>query len=210
MAAPALTSDGWVVNASFEAAPSVICTAVDVAPVRSAPVKLIVYDPAGPTIARFVKVATPFVVETVVSAVDLPTRRVTLKGSQGNEYTFTARPEIKNLPQLKVGDKVTATFARRMVVTVRSDDAPPSQERSNTYHTARPGEKPGMLMAEETEKVARVTAIDTVNRRADLEFADGIVKSVPVRSDVDLSRYKVGDNVVIRVTSGLTVLARTP
>ncbi len=76
--------------------------------------------------------------------------------------------------------------------------------------TAMPGEKPGLLMAAETEAVARVTAIDSVNRTADLEFLDGTAKQVPVRSDVDLSKYKVGDSVVIRATTSVTVLVTTP
>jgi Cu/Ag efflux protein CusF len=151
-----------------------------------------------------------FTAQAVVSAVDIPTRRVTLTGSEGGQFTFTAGPEIKNLPQVKVGDKVTATFARRMVVVVRSDEATPSLARSSTGATALPGAKPGMLVAEETQAVARVKAIDSVNRTADLEFSDGTVKTFPVRSDVDLSRYKAGDNVVIRVTTGLTVLVESP
>ena len=148
--------------------------------------------------------------EAIVSAVDVPSRRVTLTGPGGDSVTFTASPEIKNLPQMHVGDKVTATFARRMYVSVRSDNAPPSIERSRLHETARPGEKPGMMAAKETEMVARIRAIDPVSRVADLEFADGVVERVPVRPDVDLSRYKVGDNAVIRVTSALTVLVRTP
>ena len=40
-----------------------------------------------------------------------------------------------------------------------------------------------------------------------LKFADGRTHTVPVRFDVDLSRYKVGDSVIIRVTSTLSVLA---
>jgi len=64
-----------------------------------------------------------------------------------------------------------------------------------------------MMVAEETKVVARVKSIDPASRRAELEFADGTVRSVPVRQDIDLSRYKVGDNVVIRSTTALTVLA---
>lgn len=151
-----------------------------------------------------------YTAQAIVTAVDLTTRRVTLTDSAGKEYTFTAGPEIKNLPQLRVNDKVTATFARRLVVTVRSADESPSNTHVILSATAPSGEKPGMLAAEHTERVGRVTAIDTVNRTADLEFVDGIVKRVPVRSDVDLSRYNVGDNVVISVTSALKVIAETP
>jgi hypothetical protein len=131
-----------------------------------------------------------FIAQAVVSAVDVPTRRVTLTGPEGGQFTFTAGPGVKNLAQVRVGDKVTATFAQRMVVTVRSDEAQPSLARSTTQATARPGE----------------IGIDRVNRTAELQFADGVVKTVPVRADVDLSRYNVGDNVIIRATTALTVL----
>ena len=147
-----------------------------------------------------------FRVEAVVSAVDMATRRVTLTGPEGKQHTFTAGPEIKNLGQLKVGDKVSATFARRFVVMVRRDDAPPSESYDTVSATARMGERPGMLVAEETKIVARVNSIDSANRTAVLEFPDRTFRTVPVRPDVDLSKYRVGDNVVIRTTTALNVL----
>jgi hypothetical protein len=114
------------------------------------------------------------------------------------------------LPQVKVGDKVSATFARRMVVVVGSESGSPALASQSVAARAVPGEKPKMLIAEETEAVARVISIDAVSRTAQLEFADNVIKTVPVRSDVDLSKYKVGDTVTIRVTSALTVLVQTP
>ena len=147
-----------------------------------------------------------FRVEAVVSAVDMASRRVTLTGPQGKQHTFTAGPEIKNLGQLKVGDKVSATFARRFVVTVRRDDAPPSESYDTVSATARMGERPGMMVAEETKVVARVKSIDAANRKAELEFPDQSVRTVPLRPDIDLSKYRVGDNVVIRTTTALNVL----
>jgi hypothetical protein len=151
-----------------------------------------------------------FTVEAIVTAVDQSNRHVTLKDSEGDEFTFVAEPEVKNLPQVHVGDKVTGTFTRRIFVAVRADDASPSVSHETARGTAMPGEKPGVLVAEESEAVARVVAIDTVNRTADLQFVNGLVKSVPVRSDVDLSKYNVGDSVVIRATTSLTILVETP
>ena len=148
-----------------------------------------------------------FRVQAAVSAVDMATRHVTLTGPEGRQYTFTAGPEIKNLAQVKVGDKVSATFTRRLLVTVRRDEAPPSETYDTVSATAKMGDRPGMLVAEETKIVARVRSIDTAKRAADLEFPDNTVRTVPVRQDVDLSKYKAGDNVVIRETTALTVLA---
>lgn len=147
-----------------------------------------------------------FRAQAVVSAVDLTTRKVTLTGPEGRQHSFTAGPEIKNLAQLKVGEKVSATFARRFVVTVRRDDAPTSETYDTVSATARLGDKPGMLVAEEAKIVARVTSIDVAGRTAQLEFPDGTSRTVPVRPDVDLAQYRAGDNVVIRTTTALTVL----
>jgi hypothetical protein len=151
-----------------------------------------------------------FRVQAVISAVDMNTRRVTLTGPEGRSYTFTAGPEIKNLAQTRVGDKVSATFARRLLITVRRDDAPPGETYDTTSATARLGEKPGMLVAEEVKITARVKSINASTRTAELEFSDGSVAAVTARPDVDLSKYTVGDNVVIRSTTTLTVLAETP
>jgi hypothetical protein len=60
------------------------------------------------------------------------------------------------------------------------------------------------------EVIASVKAIDTVKRTATLGFSDGSIRVITVRSDVDLTRYKVGDSVVIRVTTALSVIVRTP
>lgn len=147
-----------------------------------------------------------FRAQAVVSAVNTTTRKVTLTGPEGRQYTFTAGPEIRNLAQLKVGEKVSATFGRRFVVMVRRDDAPPSETYDTVSATARLGDKPGMLVAEETKIVARVKSIDTSSRTASLEFPDGTSRTVSVRPDVDLSQYRAGDNVVIRTTTALTVL----
>jgi hypothetical protein len=151
-----------------------------------------------------------YTVQAIVTAVDLGTRRVTLTGSNGEESSFTASPEIKNLSQLHVNDKVTATFARRMVVTVGSDAASPSNTQTRASSTAPLGEKPGMMVAEQTERVGRVAAIDSTKRTADLAFVDGIARGVPVRADVDLTRYKVGDTITIQVTNALLVIAESP
>jgi len=151
-----------------------------------------------------------YIVQAIVKEVDLINRHVTLQDSGGEKFTFTAGPEIKNLQHLHVNDKVTATFARRIVVTVRSNDDPASYSRESLEATARVGAKPGMLVAEESKHVAVVTAINSDARTADLKFDSGTAYGVPVRSDVEMSKYKVGDNVIIRVTRALTVLTETP
>ena len=120
---------------------------------------------------------------------------------------FTAGPEIQNFDQIHVGDKVNVTIAEKLVVFVRGgDDADPTVTHAAALATAPKGAKPGAIVAEGYEIVANVKAIDSDARTATLEFSEGQTRVVKIRKDVDLSKYKVGDNVVIRVTETIAVL----
>ena len=57
---------------------------------------------------------------------------------------------------------------------------------------------------------AKVTAIDTQHRKATLQFEDGSSRVVAVREDVDLSKRKVGESVVIRITESLAIQVAKP
>jgi translation elongation factor P/translation initiation factor 5A len=151
-----------------------------------------------------------FTVGATVTDVEKSSRHVTLTASDGSKTAFTAGPEIRNFDQLRVGDKVTATISERLVVFVRSSGEDPSVTHAAMLATAPKGAKPGAMVAETYEVVANVKAIDSARRTATLQFSDGQSKTIPVRSDVDLSRYKIGDSVVIRVTAALSVLVENP
>jgi Cu/Ag efflux protein CusF len=73
------------------------------------------------------KQAAPVKGEAVVSAVDVTatvtkinhkTRKVTLKASDGQEYSFVAGDAVKNLAQVKTGDVVTATYTEALAIKV--------------------------------------------------------------------------------------------
>jgi len=148
------------------------------------------------------------IVEALVTSVDVPNRRVTLKGPEGRQFTFDVNPQIQDISALKPNDKVIATFSRRVWVTVKREDEPASNTYEKTWRGSGAGEMPNRLAEQETTKVGRITAIDAAARTADVAFVDDVVKRIPVRSDVNLSNYKVGDNVVVRVSTLLTVLSQ--
>jgi Cu/Ag efflux protein CusF len=151
-----------------------------------------------------------FTATATVSAIDPAARRITLESQNGNAVSFTAGPQIRNFDQIKAGDKVTATVTERLVVFVRSGGTPPSASHAAALATAPKGAKPGALAAEAYELTATVQSIDPNSRTATLKFADGQTRTVAVRPDVDLSRYKVDDTVVIRITAALAVLVESP
>jgi hypothetical protein len=146
-----------------------------------------------------------------VEAVDQKTRKVTLKGEDGDSATFTAGPEVKNLDQVKVGDTLKAVLKERLTVYVKKGGDPDASATYAAAVAAAPkGAKPGAMIGESYEVIASVTAIDAKTRTATLKFVDGRTKQVKVRDDVDLTRYAVGDMVVIRVSVALGLLVTTP
>src|SRR5262245_39980124 len=79
----------------------------------------------------------------VVQAIDLSTRGVTLKGEDGNVFTFVAGDQVKNLPQVRVGDTVKATYTESVALEVRRvEGGTPELSVAATGGSAAPGEKP--------------------------------------------------------------------
>ena len=158
---------------------------------------------AGGTVEETIKASA------TVAAVDQSTRKVTLKTDDGTEASFTAPPEVKNFEQIRVGDKVNATIHSQLFVYV-GRNAGPSQSQQAEVITTPKGAKPGAIVAQNYETVAKVKAIDAANRLATLQFVGGETRIVPIRPDVDLTKYKVGDGVIIQVTQQLMLLVESP
>jgi hypothetical protein len=151
-----------------------------------------------------------FTTSATVNVIDPSTRVINLTASDGSKASFKAPPEVRNFDQIRVGDKVNATIAERLVIFVRSSGEDPSIVHAAALAAAPKGAKPGVMVGEAYEITANVTSIDMINRKATLKFVDGQTMTVTARPDVDLTKYKVGDTVVIRVTATLTVLVEKP
>jgi len=72
------------------------------------------------------------------------------------------------------------------------------------------GEKPGIVMGDMVELTAVVKAVDLKRHEATLLFLDGTTKTVPVRPDVDLTKARLGEQVVIRSTRTMALLVEKP
>lgn len=58
-------------------------------------------------------------VTCTVVAIDIEKRMVTIKGPKGNEFPVQVGEQVKNLPQVKVGDLVDITYTEALAVRVR-------------------------------------------------------------------------------------------
>jgi hypothetical protein len=114
-----------------------------------------------------------------VTAIDQAERQMRLQGSGGKKFTVKVAPAAVNFDQIRVGDQITATVAQKVAVSLDDKEA---------------------ATAEGLQLTGKVIAINSERRTATLRFEDGATETLPVRDDVDLSRHKVGEQVVFHVT----------
>jgi hypothetical protein len=145
-----------------------------------------------------------------VISIDKATRKVTLMDAAGVKTTVKAGPEVINFDQIRVGDQLKITAAQELVVSVTAEGETASDGGAQVVALAPKGTKPGAIMAETTRVTAKVTALDAEHHTATLQFEDGSTRTVAVRPDVDLSKRKVGDKVVIRTTEALAIQVLKP
>lgn len=149
-------------------------------------------------------------ISAVVKSIDHQKRTFILEDDQGNRQTFNAVPEMRNFPQLKVGDRVNAIVTHERVIQLREPGEASEDGAAGLLATTPEGGKPGMLAANTVEITAVIKAIDTTQHTATLEFADGTRKVVRVRPDIELKPSYLNQEVVIRMTSALAISVEAP
>jgi hypothetical protein len=149
-------------------------------------------------------------VRATITAIDSASRKVTMVTPAGEKITITAGPEVANFKQLRVGDQVTVVRIEQIASRMAKPGEVVVDDETIDMSVAPLGKKPGVAMATTEQLVATVTKINTKTRKATLTFSDGSSKTVKVRDDIDLSKHKVGDRVVIRLTDAYALKVESP
>jgi hypothetical protein len=150
-------------------------------------------------------------VTATVESIDYAKRLVTLKGPEGNMVTFKAGEAVRNLDQVKVGDKVVAVYMESVAVFVRRTTDPPTAGETDMVGVAPKGAKPGVVMVQTAEVTAKVEAIDLKARTVTLIGPEGKTMKVKVDKSVKgLDKLKKGDDIVLRVTDALAITVMKP
>src|SRR5262245_41849131 len=141
-----------------------------------------------------------------VQKIDLATREVTLLGADGKPFTVKAGPEVRNLPQVKVGDQVTATYYESLAYEVHKPGSLEAGTRAAVGAArAEPGEKPAAVAANVVQMTATIEAIDKSVPSVTLRRADGSLIPIKVRDPKRLENVSVGDMVEITYTEAVAI-----
>jgi Cu/Ag efflux protein CusF len=140
-----------------------------------------------------------------VKSIDYGARTVTLENPNGTIETYRASPDMVNFNQIQVGDRVRATVAEALAISVRKAGIPPNVGDAFAVSLAPKGTKPGMFVANTEEATCKIMDINRVTRTITLEGpADG-PKKIDLAPGVDVSDLKKGDDVVMRYTDALAL-----
>ena len=141
-----------------------------------------------------------------VEKIDYEKRLVTLKGPKGNVATIKAGDEVKNLAQVKVGDKVVAEYYESLVVEVlKAGEATPGAQAGSAVARAKTGEKPAGVAANTITVTATIDKIDKKAQTVTLKGPEGNKETIKVKDPNNLKKVKVGDQVVISYTEALAI-----
>ncbi len=141
-----------------------------------------------------------------VEKIDLATRVVTLRGEDGKVFDIKAGEEVRNLPQVEVGDQVVTTYYESLAYSVHKPGSMAAGASVSTDAArAEPGDKPGGVASNVVQVVATIVAIDKATPSVTLKKADGEVVAIRVREPKRLEGVAVGDMVEITYTEALAI-----
>jgi len=142
----------------------------------------------------------------VVEAIDYETRKVVLRGPEGNTRTITASPEEQNLDQVKPGDLVNVEFIQNISIEVFANDGTePGTGSMSAVGRAEKGQEPGMAAMDTKIVTAIVEAINIEANTFKLRWPDGNIAEYKARDPENLKKADVGDLVVISYTEAIAV-----
>ena len=144
-------------------------------------------------------------VTATVQKIDYTTREVTLQADDGQQYSFVASEQVENLPQVKVGDRVTIAYAEALAYEVHKGGAAADGGTVIAGGRAEPGAKPAGVIARETTVTVLITAIDPKAPSVTFTGPGGNSRTIKVLHPEKLEGVSVGDTVDLTYTEALAV-----
>ncbi|WP_300341511.1 hypothetical protein [Accumulibacter sp.] len=134
-------------------------------------------------------------VSLVVEAIDPASRGIVLKDANGEKMAIIASDAVKNFDQIKVGDKVVASYTQGLEMTLKKGGgALRERVESSSAGSAKPGDKPGAYVVNEVAFIADVTAVDRKKQTITLRGAERTVK-LKIKDPEQLKLISKGDQV---------------
>jgi hypothetical protein len=147
-------------------------------------------------------------VDATVEDIDLGTRTVTLAGPGGDTFVVTAGDRVKNLDQVRKGDRVSTTFYRSLALDVRKGGAGSSQPSATgdvAVATAAPGERPGGVAVKRLKVLVDVAGVNKDKPSITVIGPAGKPRELLVKDRALLDGVTAGEQVEVDYTEALAI-----
>jgi hypothetical protein len=118
---------------------------------------------------------------------------------------------VRNLPQVKVGDKLVVRYYRSMAAEIKPKGTSTtlnSVDKAAGAAAAKPGAKPGAMVGSTVKTTVVIQSVDKKNNSVMFSGGDGLVRSVTAQRPEGqkfVGTLKKGDEVEITYTEALAV-----
>jgi len=144
-------------------------------------------------------------VTATVLRINHETREVTVKTEDGEEHTFVASEDVKNLAQVKPGDVITATYGEALAYEVKKGGQVADVATVVGGGAAAPGSRPAGGIARQTTVTVLITAIDPKAPSVTFKGPQGNTRTIKVLHPEKLEGVSVGDTVELTFTEAFAV-----
>lgn len=148
-------------------------------------------------------------ITATVEAIEQSRREVTLRDAKGELHTFELDKVVKRFPEIKVGDKVTATYYDTITLRLKKPGEPDVDTLKEGI-TPGGGKRPAGTVASQQTITATIDAIDMKVPSISFSGPRGWKYSTKVQDKKALAQVKVGDKVDISWTEALLVGVAAP
>jgi len=146
-----------------------------------------------------------------VEGIDQARRLVTLRLADGDVTTVKVDGTVRNLPQVRKGDDVVATYYESVAVRLRQPgDATAGISSSEQRERTSPGEKPSTIGTDVVTLTSTVEKIDRKKQTATLRGPGGDRMTVNVHDPTLLEKVQDGDLVELTFTRALAIGVEKP
>lgn len=150
-------------------------------------------------------------VTATVKAVDMENRLVTIEGPDGNQAVVEVTEQVKNLPQVEIGDRVIIKYYRSAYVDIAKAGKDTSLDTGidAARISAPAGQKPAAAFGVEVTRRAEVVFVDPYQKFISFRSPDRGLRKISLKESPDLQHYlhelKKGDIVEVTYTEAVAV-----
>ena len=158
-----------------------------------------------------INTATLIEATATVTAIDTQRHLVTIKGPAGNSAVIQLTDQVKNLSQVKIGDRVDIKYYQSAVVDlVKADEGTTLDTTVAAVKAGRvEGDKPGGAIGLQVNRRAEVMFVDPIQKFITFLSPDRGLRKISLKNSPDLQHYldelKKGDIVEVTYTEALAI-----